>query len=226
MAKVKDLTGKKYGRLTVVERAEDYTYPSGNKDRQWLCRCDCGNEIVVKKAYLMSGKDQSCGCAKAEKKANKRQSCRYDEMSEEEKNSWLGIYRYVENHVLKYDADQTLSKNMVLRIQGLQNGKYIASNNIENKANYSREVILNTFKFCNPDIQKKLMSMSFNDEDHKFNYILRIVEGKLNTVYMRMKNAKKVEEKIEKADITEAANYVNMFKPKKQKVNHRLDTLW
>lgn len=57
-----DLTGKKYGRLTVL-------YCLGNLDNKgikWHCKCDCGNEIDVLGSSLKSGNTQSCGCLKKE----------------------------------------------------------------------------------------------------------------------------------------------------------------
>ena len=56
-----DLTGQRYGQLTVLRPAESI----GDKTT-WLCRCDCGNEVVVKTRYLRSGHVKSCGCKRAE----------------------------------------------------------------------------------------------------------------------------------------------------------------
>lgn len=64
MARI-DLTGKRFGRLTVLKRCGTYTYPSGNKRSKWLCKCDCGNICEVKSNSLKSGK-KSCGCLEAE----------------------------------------------------------------------------------------------------------------------------------------------------------------
>ena len=51
----------KFGRLTVVERAEDYVMPSGRKCVRWLCKCYCGNDVIVFGNNL--GKTTwSCGC--------------------------------------------------------------------------------------------------------------------------------------------------------------------
>ena len=47
MGKFQDLTGMRFGYLTVVKRAEDYVLPKGRKCVRWLCKCDCGNDIVV-----------------------------------------------------------------------------------------------------------------------------------------------------------------------------------
>ena len=46
MARLNDLTGLKFGRLTVIERAEDSITKKGNRFTRWLCICDCGNKVV------------------------------------------------------------------------------------------------------------------------------------------------------------------------------------
>lgn len=69
MAK-RDLTGQKFGRLTVL-----YELPERKNGKiQWRCRCDCGNEKDVLSTSLTSGHTQSCGCLQKEKtsSANKR----------------------------------------------------------------------------------------------------------------------------------------------------------
>ncbi len=60
MDTVKDLTGQRFGRWTVLEIQR---IKKNNKSRVfWLCRCDCGNEKVVAGRTLNSGHSQSCGC--------------------------------------------------------------------------------------------------------------------------------------------------------------------
>ena len=63
MPKVKDLTGMKFGRLTVIKR---HGYMYKNKIA-WLCKCDCGNEKVVIGDSLKRGLVRSCGCLHSEK---------------------------------------------------------------------------------------------------------------------------------------------------------------
>ena len=61
MAKYKDLTGLRIGKLTVVE-------PTDQRVRSavvWRCRCDCGNEILIESRRLKPGVVYSCGCEKA-----------------------------------------------------------------------------------------------------------------------------------------------------------------
>lgn len=58
-----DLTGKRFGRLTVVSRAETYISPNGKfRASQWNCVCDCGNECTVNVHALRKGRTKSCGC--------------------------------------------------------------------------------------------------------------------------------------------------------------------
>jgi hypothetical protein len=64
---IKDETGNKYGRLTVLHRAEDHITPSGRKYVYWHCKCNCGNEKDISANSLRIGATQSCGCLQKEK---------------------------------------------------------------------------------------------------------------------------------------------------------------
>lgn len=57
-----DLTGQRFGRLTVIGRSERRHQTQHHAF--WKCRCDCGNEIDVLSKYLVSGETKSCGCWK------------------------------------------------------------------------------------------------------------------------------------------------------------------
>lgn len=61
-----NLTGKKYGRWTVLSRAEDYISPTGYQKTRWLCKCSCGTEKCVESGSLISGHSVSCGCLRSE----------------------------------------------------------------------------------------------------------------------------------------------------------------
>lgn len=52
-----NLTGQRYGHLTVMEPAE-----SIGKRTAWFCQCDCGKQVVVKTCHLRGGHTKSCGC--------------------------------------------------------------------------------------------------------------------------------------------------------------------
>lgn len=58
----KDLSGQKFGRLLVVDRAGSCVGSDGSKCATWNCICDCGNKVIVKGIDMMCGKVSSCGC--------------------------------------------------------------------------------------------------------------------------------------------------------------------
>ncbi len=62
MSKVKDITGQRFGRLTVVGRSGS----SIDGKAMWLCQCDCGNTVRVIGKSLRAGLTRSCGCYKHE----------------------------------------------------------------------------------------------------------------------------------------------------------------
>ena len=59
MSRVKDLTGKVYGRLTVVKLGSIINWVV-----KWECLCSCGNTRLVRSSNLQDGTTQSCGCLK------------------------------------------------------------------------------------------------------------------------------------------------------------------
>jgi len=61
LGKFIDLTGQRFGRLTVIKRTE-IPKDISSQHTFWLCKCDCGNEIAVVKNGLVNGGTRSCGC--------------------------------------------------------------------------------------------------------------------------------------------------------------------
>ena len=66
--RIKDKAGRRYGKLMVLQRAGSDNF--GNA--AWLCRCDCGNRIIVSAVHLAGDNTKSCGCLKHECKTNLR----------------------------------------------------------------------------------------------------------------------------------------------------------
>ena len=64
-----DLTGRRFGRLVVFERAEN----SKSGVTRWRCKCDCGNISETTRKALLEGSSKSCGCYRRDyaKKYNK-----------------------------------------------------------------------------------------------------------------------------------------------------------
>lgn len=60
--KFEDLTGKKFNKLTVLERV----CKENTKQTYWICRCECGKETITTSAHLKNGHTKSCGCIQKE----------------------------------------------------------------------------------------------------------------------------------------------------------------
>ena len=58
-----DITGQRFARLTAIKLIPKEERTWSNKERAWLCKCDCGNEIIVRQRSLRSARmTKSCGC--------------------------------------------------------------------------------------------------------------------------------------------------------------------
>lgn len=66
MSQAKDMTGQRFGKLLVIKR--DNNTKEGRA--AWLCKCDCGKELVVSGKSLRSGNTKSCGCLNREITSN------------------------------------------------------------------------------------------------------------------------------------------------------------
>lgn len=69
MPKLIDLTGKKYGRLTVSK-----IFGKQGCETTWICKCICGNETIATGGNLRSGRTRSCGCFQSEESRKRRLS--------------------------------------------------------------------------------------------------------------------------------------------------------
>lgn len=83
MSRLIDLTGKTFGRWTVVG-------PGGTSRKQearWLCRCTCGNEKTVASSILRGGKSKSCGCYRQQHMREHRKQATHGESAHGGKNT-------------------------------------------------------------------------------------------------------------------------------------------
>ena len=77
MALTYDLTGQRFGRLTVDRKAPHRRFPSGKTAVMWLCRCDCGKMTTAITGNLRVGRHKSCGCAKYKPRSERTYSAGY-----------------------------------------------------------------------------------------------------------------------------------------------------
>lgn len=84
--RIKDMTGMKFGRLTVISFHGVNKY----KSAAWLCKCECGGEKVVDGRSLRRGLTRSCGCLNDEKRRETRADGKHpNRMKYEVKNERL-----------------------------------------------------------------------------------------------------------------------------------------
>lgn len=147
-------------------------------------------------------------------------------MTQEEKEQWSRLYDYIKKEILLYDENQSIPSGIVLRIKGLCTGKVVANNSIRDKANYSYDIILYTFKLCKVKILSAIAGKTFNSEISKFIYISKIVESNINEVYEKVSNATKSQEKTENVKVDNLYHDGAMYKSAASKENKKFENLW
>lgn len=141
---------------------------------------------------------------------------------------WCELYEYVKNEVLEYPKRFKLPKFMILRLHGLSKGNFIANKHIKPKAFYTYKEILLTFKYYNAVIKPYLRSKQFKDEQHKFNYIMVIIESNINNIALKLEYQQEQTKKIEniEVDYTHDDNINSNYTPRSKIKNDKLKDLW
>ncbi len=86
--RVHDLTGQRFGRLTVIGIDES----RNTRKTYWICQCDCGNMSSHRSDGLLSGSIKSCGCYKREQSAIKvSKNHKHKQSGTRLYNIWLGM---------------------------------------------------------------------------------------------------------------------------------------
>lgn len=116
---IDDLTGQKFGKLTVMWRGPDYECKSG-KEAQWWCDCDGHNIILVRGIYLRNGHTTSCGCAR-----NDNQNLTNDERH----------IRYMNKQAALIPYGVQLQPNSVPGVSFLTDEEIVEYNNLNKKEN-------------------------------------------------------------------------------------------
>lgn len=91
MSALKDMTGQRFGRLTVIARAENN--PRGRA--MWECLCDCGNKKIILGVTLRNGRSRSCGCFRAD--CNTERLTQHGGASSPEYAIWMGMRQRCSN---------------------------------------------------------------------------------------------------------------------------------
>lgn len=82
-----ELSGQRLGRFTVIRFQRD-----ADDRKAWLCRCECGNEKIVRQSALLLGRTRSCGCLQKQVVAELRRQAKWsDENRFKVRRAWCGI---------------------------------------------------------------------------------------------------------------------------------------
>lgn len=99
-----DITGNKYGKLTVVKRvAKPEDVSSSKRGAWWLCKCECGNETVVHGNALRTCGTISCGCTNSKAELIIRKLLNDNLIKYETQYRFNDLRSEITNWVLKFD---------------------------------------------------------------------------------------------------------------------------
>lgn len=113
-----DETGNRYGKLTVIKRAENKLNRS---EAYWECLCDCGNTVIVVGTSLRSGNTQSCGCIKSKGERKIENILIEHNINFQREYSFENLY--INNGLAKFDFAIFDNDNNLLKLveyQGIQ----------------------------------------------------------------------------------------------------------
>lgn len=128
-------------------------------------------------------------------------------MTENEKQDWKELCKYIEKNIFNYDDNQHLQKNAILRLRGALNGKMYANNKTKNNGNYSPKILLIAFTINKNKILHAIKNKDFESEENKMAYCLAIIRDSLNSVYEHIQEAERAKKKTECVD-TSIMDYI------------------
>jgi hypothetical protein len=152
----KDLTNKRFGKLTVLSRnidLEQERRKTGDKQTYWNCKCDCGTIVTVSGGKLTSEYTHSCGCIKSYGEYVIRQILTKENIKFETNIAFTDCHIY-KQHPLRFDftiynVQGKLSH--IIEFDGQQHFGYSFGWNTPEQfqSNHSRDLIKNQYCFQN-----------------------------------------------------------------------------
>lgn len=193
-----DLTGMKYGRLTVIKRAEN----SKQGKVKWLCVCDCGNEKSITSNDLRMNKTISCGCYLSE--VTQKKNVTHGLSKTRQFKIWQGIkdrcsnpknpkyHHYGGKGILLCSEWNSFEKFW----EDMQEGydKNLSIDRIDNNNGYCKE----NCRWANQTTQMNNYSrnrtISYNNETHNIVEWSKILGIHFNTLRKRLNNGWSIDE--------------------------------
>lgn len=130
--------GDRFGKLTIVSEAPRRVLPSGQKPREFICKCDCGNSHSVLLVHLVRGRSKSCGCIVATMKGETKTKLhrKWKSMLERCMPNAIDKHRYFERGIKV--CDEWKSDFYAFKKWALENGykEELQIDRINNGRNY------------------------------------------------------------------------------------------
>lgn len=208
MSKLVDLTGKTFGRLTVIERAavEHKNYAV------WLCRCSCGNTKFVRSCHLINGATTSCGCYQKEmaSKANTTHHLSrtrlYNEWQHMKKRCYWKNYKAYSFYGGKgiVVCDEWKDSFEAFRQWALNNGysDELTLDRIDINKNYEPDNCRWTTKYIQANNRSICRIVEYHGEQGVYEGMCRKLNVNQTTIRYRMKKGYSFEEAVDNFDKT------------------------
>jgi hypothetical protein len=136
--KIKVGEGQRFNKLTVIKEVERFVQPSGQGQRGFLCRCDCGNLKKVRLSHLRHNRVKSCGCESSDLHGDTGMPLHniWRGMVNRAKDSYDQSYLYAERGITV--CDQWGKSYIAFRKWALKNGykEGLTIDRIDNEGNY------------------------------------------------------------------------------------------
>lgn len=111
--------------------------------------------------------------------------------SQEEQDWWDALYMYVKNDILELDPKLHLNQYTVLRLRGMAQGCFVGKKRDEYDLTYGYRVVLAAFSKMAPLIKYGFQTKTFNNLQHKVNWMMSIIEPHLNEIYIEEESERK-----------------------------------
>lgn len=143
------------------------------------------------------------------------------------------LYEYIRVEIMGYTKEKQLTPSMMTKLLSLRNGSLVRRGIVMDNNGYDYGLILTTFKAKKIEIERAIFGKTFEDDNHKFNYVMVIVANNINDVAKRLENANKQKNKEKELkeivqdtkDIQEVYNDYKEIQAKRQKKNNNVANL-
>lgn len=203
----KDLSGMKFGRLTVLSEAPPTPLKSGRKLYNWNCKCSCGNERVKSSRNLLRGDTKSCGCLHSDNVAKQnKENAKHGDSRTRLYKIWAGMknrcycnsnheyYNYGGRGIKVCDEwmDYINFKKWA-ESNGYTNSRNCTLDRIGNDMNYSPD----NCRWATPTVQsnnrRSNRKLGFNNSEHTISEWSRKTGIRSDTILYRIKHGWSVE---------------------------------